>query len=286
MKYATSEANRLENTVLLSHQLPATSLLLYSNGVNKYHYFVQYLNQGIQQSEHCLYAYYHTRLRSTLQSDILARRISIFELRGSIDEVLHIICQIHEEGGRDRGTRCLFDISRIDDFQKIVGIKQQILYLQDAGAPISALFAFDINSMTGVEVSEFVQDIANTTILTANETIISLQSNSIDPPHIDLADRAVVEDVVKKLLEPLILSCLTRPVSGYDILREINEQFHVIVPMARVYSYLYDLEEKSYLETRTEGRSKMYVATRAGEEYIRRRREDIYAILRCILENR
>jgi hypothetical protein len=280
------EIDRAENTVLLSHLLPATSLLLYSNGVNKYHYFIQYIDQGLQQSEHCLYAYYHTRLRSTLQPDILDNNISILELQDSIDRLPQIIRRIYEERGRENGLRCLFDLSRIDDFQKIVGAKRQIMQMQDAGMPISVLFAFEINSMTGAEVSEIRQGIPNTTITTANETIVSLQSNLTDPPQIDLADRAVVEDVVKKLLEPLILSSLVRPVSGYDILREINEQFHVIVPMARVYSYLYDLERRHLLETRTEGRSKVYVPTPAGEEYIRRRKQDIFAILRYILETK
>mgnify|MGYP000029792652 CR=1 FL=1 len=284
MMCALSEMDRSENTILLSHLLSSTSVLLYSNGVNKYRYFVQYMDQGLQQSECCLYAYYHTKLRSTLQSDILAKKISILELQDSIDRVPQKIRWICKES--DHGVRCVFDISRIDDFQMIAEIKRQILQMQGAGLPISALFALDIDSMTGYELSEMVQGIPNITIATANETIVSLQSNSFDPPHIDLVDRSIVEDLVKKLLEPLILSCLNRPVSGYDIIREINEQFHVIVPMARIYSYLYDLERRNYLKTRTEGRSKVYEATPAGEEYIRRRRQEIFAVLGYLVENR
>ncbi|PKL56381.1 MAG: hypothetical protein CVV35_04965 [Methanomicrobiales archaeon HGW-Methanomicrobiales-6] len=284
MMCALSEMDRSENTILLSHLLSSTSLLLYSNDVNKYHYFVQYMDQGLKQSEHCLYAYYHTKIRSTLQSDILAKKISILELQNFIDIVPQRIRWICKES--DHGVRCVFDISRIDDFQMIVEIKRQILQMQDAGFPIFALFALDIDSMTGCEVSEMVQGIPNITLATANETIVSLQSDSFDPPHIDLVDRSIVEDLVKKLLEPFILSCLNRPVSGYDIIREINEQFHVIVPMARIYSYLYDLERRNYLKTRTEGRSKVYEATPAGEEYIRRRRQDIFAVLGYLFENR
>ncbi|MDV4343191.1 PadR family transcriptional regulator [Methanoculleus sp. YWC-01] len=242
------------------------------------------MDQGLKQSEHCLYAYYHTKIRSTLQSDILAKKISILELQNFIDIVPQRIRWICKES--DHGVRCVFDISRIDDFQMIVEIKRQILQMQDAGFPIFALFALDIDSMTGCEVSEMVQGIPNITLATANETIVSLQSDSFDPPHIDLVDRSIVEDLVKKLLEPFILSCLNRPVSGYDIIREINEQFHVIVPMARIYSYLYDLERRNYLKTRTEGRSKVYEATPAGEEYIRRRRQDIFAVLGYLFENR
>lgn len=212
------------------------------------------------------------------------KKISILELQNFIDIVPQRIRWICKES--DHGVRCVFDISRIDDFQMIVEIKRQILQMQDAGFPIFALFALDIDSMTGCEVSEMVQGIPNITLATANETIVSLQSDSFDPPHIDLVDRSIVEDLVKKLLEPFILSCLNRPVSGYDIIREINEQFHVIVPMARIYSYLYDLERRNYLKTRTEGRSKVYEATPAGEEYIRRRRQDIFAVLGYLFENR
>ncbi|MDD4252832.1 MAG: PadR family transcriptional regulator [Methanoculleus horonobensis] len=280
-----SETNNIENAVLLSHLLPPTSLLLYSKGVNKYHYFVQYLYQGLQRSEHCLYAYYHTRLRTTLQSDIRAGKISVLELQNSIDKVPQSICRISEDGDESQGIRCLLDFSRIDDMQKIMAVKHQILQMQDASLPISALLAFDISAMTDAEVSEIIQGMPNATIMTVNETIVSFRSNSLDLLDINLADRTIVEDMVKRLLEPLILSCLARPVSGYDILREINEHFHVLVPMARIYSYLYDLEKRDFLETRTEGRSKVYVATPAGEDYIRRKKQDIFAILKFIIED-
>ncbi len=285
MNNTTPETDRATSIVLLSHHIPTVSLFLYSNGVDKYHYFSQYIHQGIRQSEHCLYAYYHTKLRSALQSDIAAKRISVLELRDSIDELPQVIDHICDGTNEGQGTRCVFDFSRIDDFRSIVKVKQQILEMQDAGVPISVLLALDTSSMTSAETSEIVWGIPHITIMTANETVVSLRPEPRNTPRIDVADRTVVEDVVKKLLEPLILSYLTRPVSGYDILRGINERFHVIIPMARVYSYLYDLEKKEYLETRTEGRSKVYSATRAGEEYIHHRKQEIHAILKHVFEN-
>ena len=84
-----------------------------------------------------------------------------------------------------------------------------------------------------------------------------------------------MDGVVKKSLEVLILSCLNRPVSGFDILKEINNRFHVIIPLARVYTYLYELEKDGVLVTRISGRSKMYVPTEQGDAFIIQRLNEL-----------
>ena len=54
--------------------------------------------------------------------------------------------------------------------------------------------------------------------------------------------------MVKKSLEPVVLSLLDKPISGYDIVHEIHSRYKVLIPQARVYTLLYDLLENGYLE--------------------------------------
>jgi len=44
--------------------------------------------------------------------------------------------------------------------------------------------------------------------------------------------------VVKKSLEPVVLSLLDKPISGYDIVHEIHNRYRVLIPQARVYTLL------------------------------------------------
>ena len=78
----------------------------------------------------------------------------------------------------------------------------------------------------------------------------------------------IVDSVVKHSLEQLILMSLKQPVTGFDILKDISDRFHVEVPLARVYSYLYNLENKGLLTTQIRGRAKIYVPTATGHVFI------------------
>jgi len=88
---------------------------------------------------------------------------------------------------------------------------------------------------------------------------------------------------VKKSLEPVVLSLLGKPVSGYDIVHEIHNRYHVLIPQARIYTYLYDLEKKGVLTMKTSGKSKLYSPTEAGKKYIETRLNEFKFVFRHIL---
>jgi DNA-binding PadR family transcriptional regulator len=52
---------------------------------------------------------------------------------------------------------------------------------------------------------------------------------------------------------------------------EINERFHVTIPLAGVYTYLYELEKNEILTTTLRGNSRIYYPTKEGVVYIKER---------------
>ena len=64
-------------------------------------------------------------------------------------------------------------------------------------------------------------------------------------------------------------------ISGFDIIREINERFHVTIPLARVYTYLYELEKNKILTTTLRGNLRIYSPTKEGVVYIKGRLSEI-----------
>jgi len=260
-------------------------LYLYSGGVDKYTLFSRSLEQGIRRSESCLYAYYHTKLRSSLNPLIQIGQLKILELRDHLHTLSPWIANQRSTLKNNKysaGLRFVFDFSRADDVDAILNAKEEVLCAADS-IPVSGIFAFDLATVSEDLVAEFSRDLPRVVVATDRGNLLSFSPEYYPVSGINLVKQDTVDDVVKKMLEPLILSSLSKPASGYDIIREINDQFHVMIPMARVYTYLYDLEEKGYLDTKAEGRSKIYVPTPEGEVYISRRMREIHTVLRNIM---
>ena len=95
-------------------------------------------------------------------------------------------------------------------------------------------------------------------------TLHALESLSVVP-------HAVVEEIVRKSLEPLVLSILTKPLSGFDIVHEIYDRHRVLIPQSRIYAILYELQHKGILEVKISGKSKLYVPTEKGQRYIQKK---------------
>jgi DNA-binding PadR family transcriptional regulator len=89
--------------------------------------------------------------------------------------------------------------------------------------------------------------------------------------------------MVKKVLEPVILSFFQKPVSGNDILNGISERYNVSVPKARVYTQLYALKKKGYLSMTIEGKSKVYSPTENGKIYIEQKLHEFNSVFHHIL---
>ena len=113
-----------------------------------------------------------------------------------------------------------------------------------------------------------------------------LRTVHFPPNRSRLVPQATIDDVVKKSLEPVVLSLLDKPISGYDIVHEIHNRYNVLIPQARIYTYLYDLENKGYLAMKTSGKSKLYSPTESGKKYIHNRLNEFKFVFRHILGDR
>jgi DNA-binding PadR family transcriptional regulator len=76
---------------------------------------------------------------------------------------------------------------------------------------------------------------------------------------------------------------LDKPISGYDIVREIHSRYKVLISQARVYTLLHDLMENGYLEIRVSGKSKLYCPTEKGKKHITQKLNDFKLVFQHIL---
>lgn len=88
---------------------------------------------------------------------------------------------------------------------------------------------------------------------------------------------------MKKSLEPVVLSLLDKPISGYDIVHEIHSRYRVLIPQARVYTILHDLQEEGFLEIRASGKSKLYCLTEKGRKHIGQKLSDFKQVFQHIM---
>ncbi len=83
------------------------------------------------------------------------------------------------------------------------------------------------------------------------------------------------EEIVKKHIEITILSMLSdRPLSGYDIIKEIFARYDVLISQGTIYSLLYTLKDEGILQVRfTKGdlREKIYSCTQEGKQVVDKR---------------
>lgn len=79
------------------------------------------------------------------------------------------------------------------------------------------------------------------------------------------------ERLVKSFLDMLVLMKLRKePMSGYDFVKLIPNRFHLLVSSGTVYSILYYLERKGFIEgSESSGTKRVYNLTLKGEERVK-----------------
>ncbi len=122
-------------------------------------------------------------------------------------------------------------------------------------------------------------------VSTGKETTLSFAHHTFPAGSVSVVSQSTIDDVVKKSLEPVVLSLLDRPISGYDIVHEIHNRYNVLIPQARVYTLLYDLLENGYLEIKVSGKSKLYCPTEKGKKHFSQKLNDFRQVFRHILSN-
>lgn len=88
--------------------------------------------------------------------------------------------------------------------------------------------------------------------------------------NLNLNLKTLTEDIVKRHFEIIVLSMLSdRPMSGYDIIREIFTKYNVLLSQGTVYPLLYSLKEDGIVQsmfTKGDMRTKRYFYTQEGRQ--------------------
>ena len=132
-------------------------------------------------------------------------------------------------------------------------------------------------------IQSFAEGIPKIIVSTGKETTLSFAHQTFPAESVSIVPQATIDDVVKKSLELVVLSLLDKPISGNDIVHEIHNRFNVLIPQARVYMLLYDLEQNGYMEIKMSGKSKLYCPTEKGRKYISQKLNDIRLVYKHIL---
>lgn len=261
-------------TVLLNNFYQGIILIVYHPPFRNETLYKKFIAHGIAHGNRILYAYYPSGVRKHLvkefqQEDLITHRVK----RGELDSLLRLLegeLDSDPVPGKGKSWQILIDFSEIDDYDRIRAIKDYILEKTASGRVVSGIIALNIEEMESDQIQTFSGGITKVIVSTRDETSISIANQSYPLESLSVVPHAVVEEIVRKSLEPLVLSILTRPLSGFDIVHEIYDRHKVLIPQSRIYSILYDLQRKGILEVKVSGKSKLYVPTEKGQRYIQK----------------
>ncbi len=187
-------------------------------------------------------------------------------------------------GGTGGSLQILLDFHETGEFEDMLAIKAFLLAKRQEGMPISGVLALNIGQMDHTLIRSFSEGISRIIVSTGRDTMLSFAHRSFPADSVSVVPQATLEEVVKKTLEPVVLSLLSRPISGYDIVREIHDRYRVLIPQARIYTLLYDLEKGGYLEVKASGKSKIYTPTEKGRRHIRQKLSEFKFVFQHILD--
>jgi hypothetical protein len=274
-------------TVLLKDIFTDIVLFLYADPALKEPVFKFAIEAGLKNGGRNFFAYHRSILQKYFlkeiqDKDLFMRRIKkgeVYLLPGILENCSSTLPRDPSPGR----LQVLLDFSETDEFSDILIVKDLILAKKSQGVLLSGIIAVNMADIDHTQIKQLSEGIAKIIISTGKETTLSFAHRSFPSESISVVPQATIDDVVKKSLEPVVLSLLDRPISGYDIVHAIHSRYNVLIPQARIYTYLYDLEAKGYLTMKTSGKSKLYSPTEAGRKYIHNRLNEFKFVFRHIL---
>jgi CheY-like chemotaxis protein len=263
-------------TVLLNNFYQGIILVLYTPPQTNEGLFNTSIEYGLANGHRIFYAYHHSPVLKQFTKEIHDGTIIPYRLKaGELTTVIPAIgthcTALLQDPKNTRKWQILMDFSNVGDIAEICAIKEHILAMAPEESPVSGIIAMDIGRLNHDQIELASAGIAKVIISTGNETSVSIADHSYPLASMSVVPQAIVEEIVRKSLEPLVLSILNRPMSGYDIIHEIHNRHNVLIPQSRIYTILYDLETQGVLTQKAAGKAKLYVPTEQGEAYIRQR---------------
>jgi CheY-like chemotaxis protein/DNA-binding PadR family transcriptional regulator len=274
-------------TVLLQDIFTDIVLFLYTDQVTKEPIFKFALEQGLKKGGRNLFAYFQSTLPKYFPKEI--QREELYTHRLKRKEVYTLLPALDKctESLRDAGTpaslQILLDFSDTDEFEDILAIRKLLLLKKETGIPLNGIIAINIGNIDHTRIQSLAEGIPKIIVSTGKETTLSFAHHTFPAGAFSVVPQSTIDDVVKKSLEPVVLSLLDKPISGYDIVHEIHNRYGVLIPQARVYTLLHDLMEDGYLEIRVSGKSKLYCPTEKGKKQIRQKLDDYKRVFQHIM---
>jgi len=262
-------------TVLLNNFYQGLILILYASPHTNESIYKTFIEYGLANDHHIFFGYSQSRIPKHFYKEIQKGVIVPHRLKpGELDLVIPAIAK-HRDGLQETGVpktwQVLMDFSDTRDFEQICTIKESVLGMMTGTIPVSGIIALNVEQLSHEQIERVSSGITKVIVSTGNETSVSIANNSYPLESLSVVPQAMVEEIVRKSLEPLVLSILNRPMSGYDIVHEIHSRHNVLIPQSRIYAILYDLESQGILEVKTSGKSKLYYPTERGRTYIRQK---------------
>jgi CheY-like chemotaxis protein/DNA-binding PadR family transcriptional regulator len=274
-------------TILLEDIFTDIVLFLYTDDVAKEPVFKFALEEGLKKGGRNLFAYFHSTLQKYFLKEI--QKEELFTRRMKKNEVFALAQIIEKCSGslRDTGAKktlqILLDFSETEEFDDIMAVKKLVLSEREKGVPVSGIIALNIGKIDHRLISSLAEGIPKIIVSTGKDTTLSFANRSFPSGSVSVVPQETVDDVVKKMLEPVVLSLLEKPMSGYDIVHEIHNRYKVLIPQARIYAILYDLQQNGYLEMKASGKSKLYSPTEKGRNHIAQKLNEFKFVFRHIL---
>ncbi len=274
-------------TVLLRDIFTDLVLFLYTDQVIKEPIFKFALEEGIKKGGRNLFAYTKSNLQKYFPKEILKKDLFTHRIKRNEVYALLPILEKCIESLPDAGTantlQILLDFSETEEFEDILAIRNLLLLKKENRIRVSGIIALNIGAIDHTLIKTLAEGIPKIIVSTGKETTLSFAHHTYPAESFSVVPQSTIDDVVKKSLEPVVLSLLDRPISGFDIVHEIHSRYKVLIPQARVYTLLYNLLDKGYLEIRVSGKSKLYCPTEKGKKHISQRLNDFKLVFQHIL---
>ena len=274
-------------TVLLQDIFTDIVLYLYTDQVAKEPIFKFVLEEGIKKGGRNLFAYFQSNLQKYFPKEISKKELYTHRLkRNELFALLPVLEKCTESllnSDTANSLQLLLDFSETEEFDDILAIRNLLLSKKENSTPVSGIIALNIGKIDHTLIKSLAEGIPKIIVSTGKETTLSFAHHTFPAEAVSVVPQSTIDDVVKKSLEPVVLSLLDKPISGYDIVHEIHNRYKVLIPQARVYALLYDLLENGYLEIRVSGKSKLYCPTEKGKKHISRKLNDYQLVFQHII---
>jgi CheY-like chemotaxis protein/DNA-binding PadR family transcriptional regulator len=276
-------------TVLLKDIFTDIVLFLYADNTVKDPIFKFALEEGIKKGGRNLFAYSESTLRKYFLKEIQKKDLYTHRIKRNEIHTLIPVLEKCTESLMNTGTpdslHIFLDFSETEEFDDILALRNLLLSKKEKKSPVSGIIALNIGKIDHTLIKTLSEGISKIIVSTGKETTLLFSHETFPVDAVSVVPQSTIDNVVKKSLEPVVLSLLDKPVSGYDIVHEIHNRYNVFIPQARIYTILHDLEDKGFLEIRISGKSKLFCSTEKGKKHISQTLDDFKQVFQHIMNN-